>query len=442
MMPAPKKTSISVTFAPLLSLLVPLALMLPLGLAEISVSHGQSDRWSGGARGTAARAIGQRWRVASNQADIFSGPSVAYSNRGRVYQGEFVTILEVTSNQEWAKVNTPAGMLGWLRVSQLQRPQDQVATDPGRRRRQTEYRYDAQGRRVNSAGQAIGSGQGTDAIGAMQASDDPEADARARAIAFGEFSGGDKGSAFSVELLPIGITYFARRFSSDIGTAPLSGVKSSSFSPSFGIQMASDLNAYVRLDGRFVAALGSEVPLPAIPALADIPASEVRAHQYTGDLQVSAGVPLNQMVWLGGVVGAQYFELGYKEVLYPTPAEKLAPLQTHSYLSATLGARMMFKWSELSLDIRGGGALPLMFNQSPNSEGQWSSFGVWTRTRLGYQLSSSFAVALSLGYIRYGADYTGPAQQADYTFEQPVYYTAASGSDQSAEAQISMSYQL
>ena len=193
---------------------------------------------------------------------------------------------------------------------------------------------------------------------------------------------------------------------------------------------------------RFVAALGSEVPLPAIPALADVPASEVRAHQYTGDLQVSAGVPLNQMVWLGGVVGAQYFELGYKEVLYPTPADKLAPLQTHSYLSATLGARMMFKWSELSLDIRGGGALPLMFNQSPNSEGQWSSFGVWTRTRLGYQLSSSFAVALSLGYIRYGADYTGPAQQADYTFEQPVYYTAASGSDQSAEAQISLSYQL
>ena len=102
----------------------------------------------------------------------------------------------------------------------------------------------------------------------------------------------------------------------------------------------------------------------------------------------------------------------------------------------------MFKWSELSLDIRGGGALPLMFNQSPNSEGQWSSFGVWTRTRLGYQLSSSFAVALSLGYIRYGADYTGPAEQADYTFERPVYYTSASGSDQSAEAQISLRYQL
>ena len=273
--------------------------------------------------------------------------------------------------------------------------------------------------------------------------DDPQADARARAIAFGNLQEPAQGSSkLSIELLPAGITYFSRRFSSNIGTAPLSGIKSSVASPSFGLQIASDINAHIRLDARFVAALGSEVPLPVIPALSDIPASNISAHQYTGDVQASAGLPMGDTIWIGGIVGAQYYELGYKEVLYPTPAEKLSPLQTHSYLSATLGARLAFRWDSISLDIRGGGALPLMFNQAPNSEGQWSSSGVWARTRFGYHLTSSLSLAISMGYIRYGADYTGPAEQADYTFNTPVFYTAASGSDQSAEAQLSVSYQL
>ena len=437
-----KKTMISVQSTLILPSVMFSMLILSLGLIDTSITHAQSNRWSGGARGTAARVIGQRWRVQSNQADIFSGPSVAYSKRGRVYQGEFITILEVTGNQEWAKINTPAGMQGWIRVSQLSRPQDQIAKDPGRRRRQTEYRYDAQGRRVNSGGQVVGSGQGTNAPDATMNMNDPMADSRARAEAFGETGQSGGKTSFNIELLPLGFTYFTRRFSSNIGTAPLSGLTSSTFSPSFGIQIASDINDYVLVDGRFIAAIGSKVPLPVIPSLPDIPASDVSAHQYTGDLQVSAGSPLGAMFWVGGVVGVQYYELGYKEVLYPAPAERLAPLQTHNYLSATLGARMMFKWNSLSLDLRGGGALPLMFNQAPNKEGQWSSSGLWARTRLGYQFNTSFSMALTLGYIRYGTDYNGPAEQADYTVAPGRFYTAASGFDQSAEALLSVSYQL
>ena len=417
-------------------------LAISLGLIDTSSLVAQPNQWGGGARGTAARVIGQRWKVASNQANLFSGPSAAYSQRGRIYQGEWVTILEVTSNQEWARVNTPAGIQGWIRVSKLQRPQDQLSTDPGRRRRQTDYQYDGRGRRINYAGQAVGSGQGTQFETMTSSVDDPEADAKARAIAFGQLDNISQTSSLIIEIVPTGVTYFTRRFSSNTGTAPLSGIESSVASPSFGLRLASHINDYIHLEGRFLAAIGREVPLPVIPSLSDIPASDIKAHQYTGDFQMSAGSSLDDKIWLGGVVGAQYYELGYREVLYPTPAEKLSPLQTHRYFSATIGARLSLRWDAVSWDLRGGGALPLMFSQSPNSEGQWSCFGVWARTRLGYQLNASFALAISMGYIRYGADYTGPAEQADYTQATPVFYTAASGSDQSVETQLSVSYQL
>ena len=141
-------------------------------------------------------------------------------------------------------------------------------------------------------------------------------------------------------------------------------------------------------------------------------------------------------------MGAQYYELGYKEVLYPAPAEKLAPLQTHSYLSATFGGNVRLNLGSFSIDLRGGGALPLMFNQTPNSEGQWTSFGAWGHTRFGFAFNQHFSAGLSVDYVRYGSDYTGPAEQADYSLVAPVYYTEASGSDESAEVQLSVRYQL
>ena len=141
-------------------------------------------------------------------------------------------------------------------------------------------------------------------------------------------------------------------------------------------------------------------------------------------------------------MGAQYYEIGYKAVLYPEPAQKLSPLQTHTYLAATIGARVLMSFSSFSVDLRGGGALPLMFEQTPNPEGKWSSSGLWTRARFGYALTSSLSLAVSAGYIRYGADYTGPAEQADYSLSTPVYYTEASGSDESVEAMLSARYQL
>ena len=64
---------------------------------HVPQAYAQQTNWQGGARGTAARAIGQRWKVGVGQAHLYAGPSVAYSKRGRVYEGELLTILEVTA---------------------------------------------------------------------------------------------------------------------------------------------------------------------------------------------------------------------------------------------------------------------------------------------------------------------------------------------------------
>ena len=44
--------------------------------------------------------------------------------------------------------------------------------------------------------------------------------------------------------------------------------------------------------------------------------------------------------------------------------------------------------------------------------------------------------------MRIGSDYTGPAEQADYTLSQPIYYTEASGYDQNLEALLVIGYKL
>ena len=424
----------------------------------------QNPSWQGGARGTAARIIGQRWKVGIASADLFAGPSVAYSKKGRVYEGEQVTILEVTRSQEWAKVSTPAGIQAWIKVANLDRPQDQVAQDPGRYRRQTQYAYDAQGRRINNNGQAAGSGQGMNQPGAyqqgmnqpgayQQGMNQPGAYQQGMnqqwngQAPIGSFPNQERNTSSAFEIsLPVGVSQLTRRFASNVNAPPLSGLKSQAVSPSFGLKISSLINDYVIIDARLVVSMGSEVPQPAIPSIPDVETVNLKATQMIGEGFVSGGLPINtgftDRFWLGGIVGLQYYKLGYTEVKYPAPNEKLAPLQTHTYLSAALGLRLAMTWSTFTWELQGGGALPLTFEQAPNPEGQWTSLGVWGRTAFVLAFTDHFKTALSLGYLRIGTEYKGPAEQADYSLAQPIFYTKASGYDQSIEALVNFAYSL
>ena len=433
-----------------LSCYLSFSLIMSLWILAPQTAFTQDTNW-GGARGTSAKAIGQQWRVGVSSADIFAGPSVAYTKQGRVYEGELVMILEVTRSQEWAQVSTKANIRGWIKVSELNRPQDQVAQDPGRYRRQTQYQYDTQGRRIDKNGQAVGSGQGTgapmpSAIRFNNEMVDPNRAQRNPMNIPRRFSGDRNEPSSLMVSLPVGMTHFTRRFTSNIGTSPLSGLKSQVASASFGLAVTNQFNSYLILSARLIASMGSEVPLPSVPALTEIGEVNLKANQQQGELLLGVGTPIKvgfaDYFWLGGVLGAQYYQTGYTMVQYPAPAERMAPLQNHTYLSALVGPRLIFHWDKLSWDIQGGVGLPLSFKQSPNSEGQWQSLGLWAQTGLHFLVTDHFKVGANFGYLRIGSEYTGPAKQADFSLGEPIYYTEASGYDQSIEGLLYLSYSL
>lgn len=449
---------------------------------HIPQAHAQQANWQGGARGTAARAIGQRWKVGVGQANLYAGPSVAYSKRGRVYEGEQLTILEVTRSQEWAQVSAPSGVRGWIKVSALNRPQDQIAQDSGRYRRQSEYQYDAQGRRVNMNGQAVGSGQGTGAQGQrwdqdrrpqQRSQQAPARDWRQRPTQNSSFddrqryeqtqyndgyapvNGFDRSRASSNQSvgysklslsLPVGISHFTRRFASDVGTSPLSGLTSQVISPSVGLIINSQVNNYVSLSARYMKTIGGEAPLPSLASLPEVGAVDLPTSQQAAELVVGVGTHFD-VAWadnlaIKGLVGGQYYDSVYTPVQYPEPATKMAPLQDHSYISALLGLELCLQMKPIRWSIKGGGALPLSFEQSPNSEGQWNSLGIWTQSQIDFAIGQNWSLGLMLSYMRIASDYTGPAEHADYTLNEPVYYTQASGYDQNIEALLVMGYSL
>ncbi len=437
----------------------------------------QESSWQGGARGTAARVIGQRWKVGVSQADLYAGPSVAYSKRGRVYEGEQLTILEVTRSQEWAQVSAPSGIKAWIKVSALNRPQDQVAQDPGRYRRQQEYQYDAQGRRITNTGQAMGSGQGTGRqqqsrnelpkrqaqarewqqranpssgfrerqdqtnLGDMSEADRLNNLARSRA-----FSRHDMGASPLNISLPVGISHFTRRFTSNIGTPPLSGLKTQVLSPNVGLILNSQITPYLHIAARYMKTMGAKAPLPSLAAFPEVGAVDLPTNQQTAELVVGFGTDLSfgwaESFGVKGLLGAQYYDSTFTPVQYPAPAERMAPLQDHRYISALLGLELSLKFKPMTLTLRGGGSLPLSFEQAPNSEGQWKSLGLWSQVQGDWHLNEHWSLGILCAYMRIATEYTGPAEQADYTLNQVVYYTQASGYDQNLEALLLVSYQL
>ena len=101
-------------------------------------------------------------------ATVRSGPAEAYTSKGRLYRGDQVT---VRGEPGAAWVEVVAGEIpGWVNLKTLRivpfetiRKNARGAVDQGRDRRETNYRYDKQGRRLTSDGRPMGSGEGTDA---------------------------------------------------------------------------------------------------------------------------------------------------------------------------------------------------------------------------------------------------------------------------------------
>ena len=416
----------------------------PADLYAQSITTGQL-------RGTAARAIGQKWKVRDSSADLYAGPSIAYSKRGRVYENEEVTILRVTPNQEWIEVNTSNGVKGWVKTISLARPQDQVAIDPGRQRRQTEYKYDAQGRRLSPNGAPMGSGQGmppstgtpnTMRQGKMDRGKMGQGPIGQGAVGGGEMSDGGQDAfrrfgvegkkTLSIQVSPGGVTQLKRRFSSDIvGASPLAGYEAQTLSYQYTLGVVWRGLKHLHLSAQWVDARGSAVSKPPHPLSPNEPAQELSSSQSQAELLAHVGLPVGAG-WIGLSVGAQYLARDFQEVAYPEPYTGFATLQSHSYMSLLGG--LIFTWplGPMNIELGGGALLPLSFTQTPRSIGKWSALGYQSRLKLSFTLSPLISIGIYGLVNQIGADLKGPADYLDPFFGQPRVYLKASTYDMSA----------
>jgi YD repeat-containing protein len=397
-------------------------------------------------KGTAARAIGQKWKVRDSSADLYAGPSVAYSKRGRVYESEEVTIKRVTPNQEWVEVTTSNGVKGWIKTISLARPQDNIATDPGRQRRQTEYKYDAQGRRLSPNGAPMGSGQGmpssTGRPDSMRQGRAPQNPVGQGAVIGGEMGDGGRDAfkrfgveekrVLSIQVSPGGVTQLKRRFTSDIvGASPLAGYEAQTLSYQYSLGVVWRGLKHLHLSAQWVNARGSTVSKPPHPLSPNAPAQELSSSQSQAELLAHVGLPVGPG-WIGLSVGAQYLARDFQEVAYPEPYTGYATLQSHSYMSLLGGLIFTWPMGPMNIELGGGALLPLSFTQTPRSIGKWSALGYQSRLKLSFTLSPLISIGVYGLVTQIGADLKGPADYLDPFFGQPRVYLKASTYDMSA----------
>jgi len=395
----------------------------------------------GGARGTAAVELGAEWEVIVNAADIHGGPSTAYKARGRVFLGERVTGVQVSANQEWVQVSTQAGAQGWVRSAALKNPRQALAQDPGRFRRQAEYEYDAQGRRVTAGGAMAGSGEGAGAP-ARPAAPPPAALAAAPERGEGGAGGGGGGGGapgaaptLVVALSPLGGAQTSYRFASDVRFAsPLARTETSALGYQSSLRAQYQPLSLLRLTLHVSDARLGSVDVGAHPRRPDLaPAlKQVGSSQTSGALRADVGAWLGG-AWLGLTAGAHLLTQSFRAITYAPPYSNYRPLLDRTYLSGAAGLALTAPLGPLTLSASGGALLPMSL-KTDLVVGAWEGLGFWADAALSLPLTDLLSLGLYAQWTRLGIDIKTLGQYADPFYADllggyAAGYTRASASD-------------
>jgi hypothetical protein len=91
---------------------------------------------------------------------VKAGAGNAFIDRGRLYQGDMVTILSKENLSSWVQIQS-GRVTGYvpLKVLRFDTQDASQVTDPNLLRRLEDYEYDSQGRRVKRTGERAGSGE-------------------------------------------------------------------------------------------------------------------------------------------------------------------------------------------------------------------------------------------------------------------------------------------
>jgi len=403
------------------------------------------------------------WEVIVNSADVYAGPSKAYSVRGRAYLGQKLQVVGSSPRQDWLQVITPDGKKGWVLAESLRNLRRDVNQDPGRFRRQTEYQYDAQGRRITPTGQAVGSGQG---FGRGPAQPTPQGQPApqmqpnpqmqpAQGVAMGlppqGMSAGRR--ALAIRVIPAGLSLTSRRFTSDVKLlSPLAQIESESLLYQYGLEVGYEVNQNLSIQLKGSDARGAKVTLPAHPERPEfVPASQVSTSMTVAGLSVQGGVPVGKL-WVGGGLGAQYMLHAFKELVFALPdLTGFTPLQSHSYLSATAGASVKLNLNTFDMAINGGVLLPLSMSADPYELGPWEGLGYYGDLSLGLMFTDQLGAGLYLSAQYMGVDISATGAYSDRTYiyndqaqntGSPETYNRASSSDVSVNGGLYLQIKL
>lgn len=393
-----------------------IALATTLSLPALGVPGVGGTAWAQGGGGALPQ--GQlKGRVKADFSEVRAGPGAVYLSRGRVYQGDVVDIRRRSDNGEWMEI-VGGGVQGWVRsrVVDLLGAGEQAkamgdGASTGRDRRQNNYKYDDQGRRVGADGRAVGSGEGTANFDESTLKGDS-----LDALDDEDMAGIRLGVALGAAQIKRSFLSNVAVVNPEVDNSLLQDTTATSTGYTLSLDFGWDAHKFLVIRSNFQATLLAELTIPANPDQnIDNPVPiEVSAIQggidAVGRYSFGSG-------WIGLYAGPRYFQHAFRET---------NPLIFTSvdYLGAGVGAAMAFKAGPVDFGLSGGLFLPLSVSQGPKLSGaDDTSDGFEASGYLGWTLQKGFAVVLSGSFVRVKMDFTGESTHGDGFVTPGTVYT-------------------
>jgi hypothetical protein len=371
----------------------------PLLAASPAAAQPQATQGRGGSTG----------KIGVDFVELRAGPGNGYLSKGRAYQGDEVNVLNRDPGGDWLEVES-GGVKGWVKAGTVLLQAKGAAPSAGRDRRQNNYTYDAQGRRVFADGTAMGSGEG---IG--EHDDTP----------VGDTARTDPGA------VRLRVAFGGARISRDwtAGIEPDSalarlGVNATAISTE--VEVSYDALPWLQLRALFRDARLSEAVVPPNEGFGFPDGLGIDVNSQQAELDATARYALSGgKGHIGGYLGGHLFRHAFQET------RPFALFLSNTFIGLGAGLAADWKFGSVEAVLRGGILKPFAVAQSPAESGDPSALGGQANLEVAWWFAERWAVAANAHFMVMQTDWSGPSTHADpYTGPQPRNYEAAREEDQ------------
>lgn len=336
-------------------------------------------------------------KVTAEKVELRAGPGAAYISRGRAYRDDLVKIRRRNEGGDWVEVSA-GDVRGWMRFADLKRLTGDAARDatgamdPGRDRRQRNYRYDANGRRITASGAPVGAGSDPE--------DRPGATARVEPTA--------AGSQWRIDVV-VGASRLDRRFRSNIEpVSALDVLEGGATGLALSLQAEWQPSPFFKLRGAFRDSRLGSVALAALPEAGFAQAFSLSLDAQQVELDAAGGVDLGP-IWVGAYGGLRMVRHAFQQTA-PFPV-----FLTTTYLGIGVGGAARARFGALSVHLEGGSVLPFDASQSPATSGTADALGQEVRGAIAFALTDTWALVAEGQWFAVTTDFEGPGSHRDLT---------------------------